>query len=290
MSSSSICSAARTTASGTRLALGHAGDLLDHVVDRLEVLDVDRRDARRCRRRGVSWTSCHRLALRDPGTLVWASSSIESELRSAGEHARRRPSLRTSTRGSPACGAAPPQGRPPSRRCARVRGSRRNPRRRRCRARPGDAPRRASRRSSRRPGQRRGRPAACREDVWVLPPSPRSQSPLPESSRARLSSSRSTRGSPRNPRVRLLVCCSTRLRTRVALSPRSRATRATCWAAYSGLIWGSSPEPLASRASGATRSGCVPSAFTAAARRSLTCLTRSGLSRPRLLAPVASGS
>ena len=42
MSTSSICSARRTTSSGTVSCCAHAGDPLDHVVERLQVLDVHR--------------------------------------------------------------------------------------------------------------------------------------------------------------------------------------------------------------------------------------------------------
>ena len=84
-----------------------------------------------------------------------------------------------------------------------------------------------------------------------------------------------------------LRCAGRRaVRTSAALRPRSRATRATCCSAYSGLIWGSRPEPLASSASGATgRRRCRRLARAAAGvprppRRGRGCPDA------RLLAPV----
>ena len=47
-----------------------------------------------------SSTSCHRFSLRQPGTLVWASSSTSATLGLPGQDRRRRPSPRTSCRGS----------------------------------------------------------------------------------------------------------------------------------------------------------------------------------------------
>ena len=55
--------------------------------------------------------------------------------------------------------------------------------------------------------------------------------------------------------MRPSVCSSTSARTASSDRLRSRAIRATCCSAYSGLMCGSRPEPLASSASGATSSG-----------------------------------
>jgi hypothetical protein len=84
MSSSSIWSAARTTASGTVSALGHAGDLLDDVVDGLQVLDVDRGDHVDAGSQQLLDVLPALLVAR-PGTLVWASSSTRRRA-GAGEH------------------------------------------------------------------------------------------------------------------------------------------------------------------------------------------------------------
>ena len=56
--------------------------------------------------------------------------------------------------------------------------------------------------------------------------------------------------------------------------PALARTRATCCAAYAGLMCGSSPDPLAGRASGGTSDGSVPSSFAAAARRSSIAVTQ----------------
>ena len=71
-----------------RLALRHAGDRLDDVVERLEVLDVDRADhvdagLEQLPRRPAS---ASRAPM--PGTLVWASSSTSATCGCAGEHGR----------------------------------------------------------------------------------------------------------------------------------------------------------------------------------------------------------
>ncbi len=66
---------ARRCESGTVSRTMHAGDPGDHVVQALDVLHVDRRCRRRCPASSSSSTSCQRLAWREPGALVWASSS-----------------------------------------------------------------------------------------------------------------------------------------------------------------------------------------------------------------------
>lgn len=63
---------------GQGLPLGNPRDLPYHVVEGLQVLDIERGDNIDSRRPRSSWTSCHRLALRAPGTLEWASSSTSA--------------------------------------------------------------------------------------------------------------------------------------------------------------------------------------------------------------------
>ena len=71
---------------GHRLALGDAGDPRDDVVERLEVLDVDRGDhvdagVEQLARRPATASRC---AL--PGALVWANSSTSDDLGPPGQH------------------------------------------------------------------------------------------------------------------------------------------------------------------------------------------------------------
>ena len=66
---------------------------------------------------------------------------------------------------------------------------------------------------------------------------------LNEESRARLSSSTLTRGSPKKPNCRPSRVIRDERLTALTLTPRARATRATCCAAVAGEISGSSPEP-----------------------------------------------
>ncbi len=84
---------------------------------------------------------------------------------------------------------------------------------------------------------------------------PRPQcAPAPDlGSSARLSSSTLTFGSPRKPSWRPSVWSATSARTAATGSPRSRATRSTCSAAYAGEMYGSRPEPDAVTASAGTR-------------------------------------
>ena len=106
--------------------------------------------------------SCHRLALRLPGTLVWASSSTSA---TSGRRARMASTSISSNAVIPVVdvvGEARPRGR---RSCCSVfgpaDGSRRSRPPRRCRARGAASPRRAWRTSCPRPAPRRGRSAAC---------------------------------------------------------------------------------------------------------------------------------
>ncbi len=101
--------------------------------------------------------------------------------------------------------------------------------------------------------------------------------PQPVPASAAFSSTTLTRASPRNPSSRPWVCSSTSSRTRPVSSPRSRATRLTWIAAYSGLMCGSSPLPLAVSASAGTSSGATPSSAATVARRSWIAATRSSL-------------
>ena len=64
----------------------------------------------------------------------------------------------------------------------------------------------------------------------------------PEASKAMLSRSTLTRGSPITPRTRPSIAASTRARTLSSGTPRALATAATCASAFSGEICGSSPE------------------------------------------------
>ena len=149
-----------------RLLLLDPGDLLDDVVDRFEVLDVERRDDGDAGFEQLS-TSSHRFSWRDPGTLVWASSSTRATsgrramIASTSISSNVVPRYSMCARGTTS--------RPTS--CAQSsggRGSRRSRRRRRCRVRRAGDPRRASRMSSRPRERRRGRceafPVPCAED------------------------------------------------------------------------------------------------------------------------------
>ena len=62
-------------------------------------------------------------------------------------------------------------------------------------------------------------------------------------SRARLSESTATRGSPRMPNCRSRVCTATRPRTACSLNRRALATRGICKTALAGLMSGSKPLP-----------------------------------------------
>ena len=153
---------------GHGLPLADAGDALDHVVDRLQVLDVDRRDDVDA---GVE-------QLLDVGPALgvartrrrWCARARRRAPRRGGAPAARRcPAPRARRRGARGVDAAAPRGRRRGRRCSSARGSRRCPPRHPRRAIGADGPRRASRRSCRRPGLRRGRCAADRDSRADLP-------------------------------------------------------------------------------------------------------------------------
>ena len=231
MSTSSTWSARRTTSSGTVSRCGtpvicSTTSLSD---SRCWMLTVEMTSMPAS---SSSSMSCQRLALREPGTLVWASSSTSA---TSGLRARTA-STSISVKVGAAVGHRPArddlQVRRAARRCGRGRGSRRSRRPRRCRARRGGAPRRASRRSCRRPGRPRGRSAAARASSSLrsgpLGAAVRSAvGPGTARSRARLSSSTLTAGSPMKPRARPVgVLVDQLLAPGRRAMPRSRATRA----------------------------------------------------------------
>ncbi len=159
MSTSSSWSAARTTASGTVSRCLTPGDRLDHVVQRLEVLDVhggDDVDA------GVEELVdvLPPLGVAGAGDVRVRELVDERDLRVPGEDGVEVHLLEACAAVLDRPGGARPRARRSCRRCAAGRGSRRSRRRRRCRARGGDAPRRASRRSCPRLARHRGRCAA----------------------------------------------------------------------------------------------------------------------------------
>ena len=204
MSTSSTWSARRTTSSGTVSRWRDAGDPLDDVVERLEVLHVHRGQhvdpggeqlldvlpaLRVARARGVG-----------VGELV-----DEHDLGRAGEHGvdvqLGQGDAAVHDRAAGQRLAGPRAGR----RCGCGRGSRPARRRRPCRVRRAGAPRRAWRRSCRPRARRRGGSAArrghsCRHPA---PPPPRA------SATARFSRVTFTAGSPRNPRTRPCVASAT---------------------------------------------------------------------------------
>ena len=159
MSTSSTWSAAPHHRVGHRLALRHAGDALDTSFSdsRCWMLTVEITSMPAA---SSSSTSCQRLALRDPGTLVWASSSTSDHGRAAGQHGVDVHLLERGAAVARPPGAGRPRGPGAGPRSSAGRGSRRSRRRRRCRARGGASPRRAWRRSCRRPARRRGRCAS----------------------------------------------------------------------------------------------------------------------------------
>ena len=197
MSTISIWSARRDHLVGDRLPLLDAADPLHHVVERLQVLDVDRGDHVDA---GVE-----QLVDVLPALLVPAAGDVgvrelvdQRHRRAAGPARRRGPSPRTWCRGRSSClrghdlealRAAP--------RCGRGRASRPRRRRRRSRGRAGACPRRAWRTSCPPRAPCRGRHADVRGSRGHCPASRAS---------ARLSSSTFTRGSPRKPRIRPWVC------------------------------------------------------------------------------------
>ena len=110
------------------------------------------------------------------------------------------------------------------------------------------------------------------------------------SSKARLSFSTLTRGSPRMPKVRSSVFWATSLRTWSSEMLRTLATRATWYSAAAGLISGSRPLAEAvtrSIGTGPVLSGC---AFLIASRRARTASNWAGLVGPRLLPEEAEAS
>ena len=153
---------------GDRLLLLDAGDLLDDVVDRLEVLDVERRDHGDARRRAAPRRPPSASRAASPGTFVWASSSTRATSGRRAMIASTSISSNVVPRYSTLRCAAPPRGRRPARRSSGGRASRRSRRRRPCRARRGGDPRRASRTSCRPRARRRGRceafPVPCAEE------------------------------------------------------------------------------------------------------------------------------
>lgn len=108
-----------------------------------------------------SSTSCQRLVLREPGTLVWASSSTRATWGLRASTASTSISVKTAP-GTPAPCAPSAPGRAASPRCAAGRGAPRRPPRSPYPAPHAGAPRRAWRRSCRRPVPHRGRSEACR--------------------------------------------------------------------------------------------------------------------------------
>ena len=194
-------------------------------------------------------TSSQRFSRAEPGTFVWASSSIERDRRlprddRVGVHLldddaavldpparhdleaveqldRVRPPVRLDeadheVRAARRAGGAPP--RASGRSCRR-----RAP----CRG------RRAAGRGRRRP--RRGRARASRRPSGRTSNASRSGSSSRSSrsspSRSRLSSRTLTRGSPRNPSSGCSVCRATTARTSASVMPRAAATRATWYSA-----------------------------------------------------------
>ena len=226
---------------GDRLLLLDPGDLLDDVVDRLEVLDVEGRDHRDA---GVE----QRLDVL-PALLVLRAGDVrvrqlvdERHLGPAGEDRVDVHLLERRAAVVDASCAARPRGRRPARRSSGGRASRRSRRRRPCLARPGGAPRPASRMSCRRRARHRGRCGASR-GPWTKSDS--SYLPAwddfgraPGSARAR--SRRARRGSRASGRR----CARTRGRARrESARSRSLATRAAWIFASAGEMCGSSPDP-----------------------------------------------
>src|SRR5215472_15983449 len=85
-----------------------------------------------------------------------------------------------------------------------------------------------------------------------------------------LSSRTLTRGSPRNPSVRLRVYLPARLFTSDSGRCRAAATRASWSAAFCGEMYGSSPDPDVVTASGGTLDSGTPLNLAYAALRALT--------------------
>ena len=134
MSTSSIWSARRTTSSGivSRCLTPVIRSTTSLSDSRCWMLSVEITSIPAS---SSSSTSCQRFSLREPGTFVCASSSTSATCGPARRAPRRRPSPRTSRRGTRRACAARPRGRRPAPRSARGRASRRSRRRRPCRAR-----------------------------------------------------------------------------------------------------------------------------------------------------------
>ena len=115
-----------------RLALGDPRDPLHDVVERLEVLDVQRRDDGDAGVEQLVDVLPALLVARARGRSC-ARARRRARPRACARGGRRRPSPRTSRRGTRSCGAGRPRGRRSARGSARGRGSRRRRRRRPCR-------------------------------------------------------------------------------------------------------------------------------------------------------------
>ena len=146
MSTISIWSARRTTSSGIVSRCSTPLIRCDHVVERLQVLDVDRGD-------DVDAGVEQRVDVL-PALLVPAAGDVgvrqlvdQGDRGSPGEHGVEVHLLERRAAVARARAAARPRAPRAARRCARGRGSRRCRRRRRCRGRAGACPRRAWRRS-----------------------------------------------------------------------------------------------------------------------------------------------
>ena len=113
-----------------RLPLADAGDPLDDVVERLEVLDVDRRDDVDSGGEDVLHVLPALVVPRSRGVRV-GELVDEHEVGHGGAGWRRRPSRRSRSPGVRPSAAGSPRGHRSARRCAPDRGSRRTRRRRR---------------------------------------------------------------------------------------------------------------------------------------------------------------
>ena len=152
----------RTTSSGIGLALVHAGDALDDVVQRLQVLDVDGRDDVDARPRATPRRPASASRCASPGTFVCASSSTSAISGARARTASTSISSKVAPRWTQVDAAGRSPGRPPAPASAAGRASRRTRSRRPCRAHDAAGPRPAWRTSCRRrPRTRRrcgGRP------------------------------------------------------------------------------------------------------------------------------------
>ena len=191
MSTSSICSARRTTSSGTVSCWRTPVIRSTTSLSDLQVLHVHRGQHVDARRRAAPRRPASASRCGDPGALVCASSStsttsgvrastasrsISSNVGRRGRSVRRGSTSRPSSSSAVVAGRASRPARPP----------------RRCPAPAGAAPRRAWRRSCRPRAPRRGRSAAHRAG-HILPPCRPRQGPtrfslVPGAARARLSS------------------------------------------------------------------------------------------------------